>query len=60
MKSKVTLSQCVILAGGLGERMMPLTEKTPKPLIPINKTPFLFHLLKMLKENKFKEVLILG
>ena len=52
--------QVVILAGGLGERMMPLTEKIPKPLISINNTPFLFHLLKMLKENNFKDVLILG
>jgi len=59
MKSNFNLSQSVILAGGLGERMMPLTKETPKPLIPINKTPFLFHLLKMLKNNNFTDVLIL-
>jgi D-glycero-D-manno-heptose 1,7-bisphosphate phosphatase len=60
MKSNFNLSQSVILAGGLGERMMPLTKETPKPLIPINETPFLFHLLKMLKNNNFTDVLILG
>ena len=31
-----------------------------KPLIPINENPFLFHLLKMLKNNNFTDVLILG
>ena len=60
MKSNFNLSQSVILAGGLGERLMPLTQKTPKPLIPINETPFLIHLLKMLKNNNFTDVLILG
>ncbi len=45
--------QCVILAGGKGTRLNPLTKKIPKHMIKINGSPFLEILLKSLKEKGF-------
>jgi D-glycero-D-manno-heptose 1,7-bisphosphate phosphatase len=53
------IKQAVILAGGQGTRLRPLTFDTPKPLIKINGIPFLEYLLTLLKENGIKEVVIL-
>ncbi len=51
--------QAVILAGGAGTRLMPLTKYNPKPLIDINGKPFISYLLDVLEKNNFKEVIIL-
>jgi NDP-sugar pyrophosphorylase family protein len=40
--------QCLILAGGLGTRMKPLTEDMPKALIPVAGRPFADHQLTWL------------
>lgn len=53
------IRQAVILAGGLGTRMRPLTDIIPKPMIEINGKPFLEHLILILKENGIKEVVLL-
>jgi len=53
------IKQGVILAGGRGNRLRPFTDKNPKPMILVNGRPFLEHLIKMLKENGIKEVVIL-
>lgn len=51
--------KAVILAGGRGERMMPLTNTIPKALVPINGIPILAHQLRQLERLGFSEVLIL-
>jgi MurNAc alpha-1-phosphate uridylyltransferase len=40
--------QCVILAGGRGERMRPLTDEIPKTLLPVGGVPFASHQLDWL------------
>jgi len=48
-----------ILVGGLGTRLRPLTYKIPKPLIKINRKPFLSYLLSKLSLLGIKEVVLL-
>jgi len=51
--------QAVILAGGLGTRMRPVTETIPKPMIPVCGKPFLQHQLELLRKNGIERVLLL-
>jgi len=53
------ISQAVILAGGQGRRLLPLTKNLPKPMAPINKVPFLSYLISSLKKKGIKKILIL-
>lgn len=51
--------QAVILAGGLGTRLKPVTEKIPKALVDIEGRPFIFYQLELLMKNGIKEVVLL-
>ena len=55
----VSIKQAVILAGGVGARLRPLTYKIPKPMIILNNKPFLEYLIDLLKENGIEEVILL-
>jgi len=51
--------QAVILAGGLGTRLGPLTRKIPKPMVPVAGAPYLEHQLRLLARQSFRDVLLL-
>ncbi|MBN1916907.1 MAG: nucleotidyltransferase family protein [Verrucomicrobia bacterium] len=51
--------QAVILAGGLGTRLRPVTETIPKPLMPVGDRFFLHYMLKMLVTNGVEDILLL-
>lgn len=48
--------KAIILAGGLGTRLRPLTESTPKPLLPIKGKPIVEHALLNFKKHNITEV----
>jgi mannose-1-phosphate guanylyltransferase len=50
--------KAVILAGGLGTRLRPLTNKKPKPMLPLGKKPLLEHLIKWIKKNGVKDIVL--
>jgi len=50
------MNKAVILCGGRGERLRPLTSKTPKPLIKIGGQPVLEHLINVLKKGGVEEI----
>lgn len=51
--------QAVILCGGLGTRMRPLTDTMPKPMVPVNGRPFLTYLIDQIHEQGIDRVLLL-
>lgn len=53
------MMQAVILAGGLGTRLWPLTSRVPKPLVLVHGKPFLQYQLELLKFFGITDVLLL-
>jgi len=49
----------VVLAGGLGTRLRPITEKVPKPLVPVKGRPFLDFLLEKIARMGLKRCVLL-
>jgi N-acetyl-alpha-D-muramate 1-phosphate uridylyltransferase len=48
----------VILAGGLGTRLRPLTSEVPKALIPIGGKPFLHHQIELLTRQGIRDIVL--
>ncbi|MFC4599687.1 sugar phosphate nucleotidyltransferase [Cohnella hongkongensis] len=48
----------VILAGGTGSRLLPLTKVTNKHLLPVGRYPMIFHSIAKLKEADILDILI--
>ncbi len=48
----------MILAAGRGERMRPLTDHTPKPLLPVAGRPIIVHLIERLRAAGFRDLVV--
>lgn len=48
--------KAIILVGGYGTRLRPLTLKTPKALLPVHNKPFIYYQLDLLQSAGVKEV----
>ncbi|MGH9822923.1 MAG: nucleotidyltransferase family protein, partial [Blastocatellia bacterium] len=50
--------QALILAGGKGSRLRPLTMHTPKPVVPIANRPFLLYQIELLKKANVRDIVL--
>jgi mannose-1-phosphate guanylyltransferase / phosphomannomutase len=50
--------KAVVMAGGEGTRLRPLTSNQPKPMVPIVGKPCMEHILELLKEHGLDEVIV--
>ena len=50
--------QAVIMVGGKGTRLMPLTERRPKPILPVLNKPCLKYLIESLTNSGIEEVIL--
>ncbi len=50
--------KAVVMAGGEGTRLRPLTSNQPKPMVPIVGKPCMEHILDLLRKHGFDEVLV--
>jgi NDP-sugar pyrophosphorylase family protein len=51
--------QAVILAGGLGTRLLPRTEVIPKPMVEVGGAPYLRHQLQLLADQEIRDIVLL-
>lgn len=51
--------KAVILAGGKGTRLYPITYEIPKPLLPVKKKPIINYLIDLFFQTKIREIYIL-
>ncbi len=50
--------KAVVMAGGEGTRLRPLTSNQPKPMVPIVGKPCMEHILELLKSHGFEDVVV--
>ena len=50
--------KAIILSAGYGKRLRPLTDRMPKPLVPIGGKPLIVHHLEKLADAGYREIVI--
>ena len=50
--------KAVVMAGGEGTRLRPLTSNQPKPMVPIVGKPCMEHIVELLRGHSFEEVIV--
>lgn len=53
-----SLNKALILAGGKGERLKPITNEMPKPMVPLQGKPILQHAVDLMKKYGITEIYI--
>src|SRR5215472_7020506 len=50
--------RAVVMAGGEGTRLRPMTANQPKPLLPVVNRPIMDHVLRLLRRHSFDETIV--
>ena len=50
--------KAVVMAGGEGSRLRPLTVHRPKPLVPVANKPIMQHILELLKRHGITDIVV--
>jgi dTDP-glucose pyrophosphorylase len=58
IKNKIKFNKVVIMAGGKGTRLRPLTKNTPKPMLKVWNKPILETIVKNFKDCGFKDLIM--
>ncbi|GAB1369986.1 mannose-1-phosphate guanyltransferase [Candidatus Kapaibacterium sp.] len=53
------MNKAVIMAGGFGTRLRPLTMQIPKPMVPILNIPMMGHIVNLLKKHNISDIISL-
>lgn len=48
----------VVMAGGQGTRLRPLTSNQPKPMVPVANKPMMEHIIELLKNHGHREIVV--
>jgi dTDP-glucose pyrophosphorylase/CBS domain-containing protein len=48
--------EAVVMAGGRGQRLSPLTSETPKPMLPVGDRPILQHIVEQIRDAGIRTV----
>lgn len=51
--------QAVVMAGGFGTRLRPLTANIPKPMTPLLNKPIIEHIIELLKKHDIKDLILI-
>ncbi|MFA5876565.1 MAG: sugar phosphate nucleotidyltransferase, partial [Candidatus Margulisiibacteriota bacterium] len=51
--------KAIVLAGGLGTRLHPLTVNLPKPMVPVVNRPLMSYVIELLAQNGFNDISVL-
>jgi mannose-1-phosphate guanylyltransferase/phosphomannomutase len=55
----MSIRKAVIMAGGFGTRLRPLTMSSPKPMVPVANRPMMEHIVELLKKSGIRDVVSL-
>src|SRR5258708_14701285 len=51
--------KAIIMAGGFGTRLRPLTVNIPKPMVPMANRPMMEHIIRLLKDNGIDDLVVM-